>query len=303
MKKSPVKRWNPEPSFMNVHQVSEYLQLNEKKVYALVNEGSLPATKVTGKWLFPRELVDRWVLDSAHGGLLSDRLLIGGGDDPLVHRAVSRLAERIGAHGLVTYTATSTRLGLEMLQSSHLDLSVMHWGPDREAEVRHPALLKLHPRHQHWVLVRGLRRETGVMLAPAESPDLGALLGARRRWATRQAGSGTRRFLLDALREHGAAEDDLEQGSVALSEREAAAAIVAGQAELAPGTRYTATEFGLGFISLGWERLDFVLDKRKWFRRLIQQLLEQLASAEIRQAASGRGYDFGGLGELAWGDE
>ena len=51
---------------MSVRQVAEYLHLNEKKIYALVSEGGIPATKVTGKWMFPRELVDRWMLDSSH---------------------------------------------------------------------------------------------------------------------------------------------------------------------------------------------------------------------------------------------
>ena len=36
-------------NFLSVKQVAAYLQLNEKKVYALVNEGRMPATKVTGK--------------------------------------------------------------------------------------------------------------------------------------------------------------------------------------------------------------------------------------------------------------
>jgi putative molybdopterin biosynthesis protein len=60
-------------SFMNVKQVASYLQLNEKKVYALVSDGQIPATRVTGKWMFPRELIDRWMLNSAHGGLMADR--------------------------------------------------------------------------------------------------------------------------------------------------------------------------------------------------------------------------------------
>jgi excisionase family DNA binding protein len=64
------------PRFMSVKQVAEYLHLNEKKVYALVNEGRIPATKVTGKWLFPRTLIDQWMLESTHGGLLTDRLVL-----------------------------------------------------------------------------------------------------------------------------------------------------------------------------------------------------------------------------------
>ena len=44
------------PQFMNARQVAEYLDLNEKKVYSLANDGVLPATKVTGKWLFNAQL-------------------------------------------------------------------------------------------------------------------------------------------------------------------------------------------------------------------------------------------------------
>ncbi|MGA7982583.1 MAG: helix-turn-helix domain-containing protein [Chromatiaceae bacterium] len=69
------------PRFLDVKQVADYLNLNEKKVYALVAEGRIPGTKVTGKWMFPRELIDRWVLESSHGGLLADRLVIAGSDD------------------------------------------------------------------------------------------------------------------------------------------------------------------------------------------------------------------------------
>ena len=71
-------------TFMNVKEVADYLNLNEKKVYALAAEGRIPGTKVTGKWMFPRELVDRWMLESSHGGLLTDRLVLAGSDDPLL---------------------------------------------------------------------------------------------------------------------------------------------------------------------------------------------------------------------------
>ena len=83
--------------FMNVKQVAEYLHLNEKKIYALVNEGQIPATKITGKWMFPRELIDRWMLDSTHGGLLTDRLILGGSDDPHASARYRReLVRRLG---------------------------------------------------------------------------------------------------------------------------------------------------------------------------------------------------------------
>lgn len=121
---------NPYPDvFMSVKQVAEYLHLNEKKVYALINEGNIPATKITGKWMFPRELIDRWMYDSAHGGLLTDRLVIGGSDDPLLYRIILQFAQDTGAHALINYAPTGTRLGLELLQNNRLDTCCMHWAP------------------------------------------------------------------------------------------------------------------------------------------------------------------------------
>ncbi|RAJ06359.1 excisionase family DNA binding protein [Aeromonas salmonicida] len=65
--------------FMNVKQVAEYLDLNEKKVYQLANEARIPATKATGKWLFPRSLLDRWLLGSCHEGVMNDRCIDSSG--------------------------------------------------------------------------------------------------------------------------------------------------------------------------------------------------------------------------------
>jgi excisionase family DNA binding protein len=40
------------PRFMSVRQVARYLHINEKKVYALVNEGKIPASMLTGNGCF-----------------------------------------------------------------------------------------------------------------------------------------------------------------------------------------------------------------------------------------------------------
>ncbi len=301
------RRFEADSSFMDVHQVAEYLHINEKKVYALVGEGTIPATKVTGKWLFARELIDRWLLESSHDGLLNDRLLIAGGDDALLHRAANRLARDTGRHALIGYSPTGTRLGLELLQAGHVDASVLNWGPAQESDIRHPALIQLHSAHPRWVLVRGFGREQGLLVSARTReahPRVDELLKSPVRWALRQAGSGSRRFMLDTLRAHGIGEDDIPETVVALSEREAAAAVRTGIADVACGTRSVGSEFGLEFLPLGWERVDLVLDKRKWFRHLVQRLLKLLQSTEIeREARQLGGYRSDRLGEIAWGEE
>ncbi len=292
--------------FLSVKQVAAYLQLNEKKVYALVNEGSIPATKVTGKWMFPRELIDRWMIDSAHGGLLTDRLVIAGSDDPLIYRIVTAFARDVNSMAQVSYTPTGTRLGLELLQASRVDVSALHWGPLEESATRHPALLRQHPQHRNWVLIRAFSREQGLMLSPAiadKERDIEALMKRDYRWVERQAGAGAQRFLME-IRKVVAGVRPPNVTSTALSEREAATAIVLGQADVAPGARSAATEAGLGFLPFGSEAFDFALPRSIWFRRLFQELLARLQSGECRQMADLLGgYDFSQSGEMVWGQE
>jgi len=47
--------------FLDTREIAQYLGINEKQVYTLIHDRDLPATKITGKWLFPRHLVDRWI--------------------------------------------------------------------------------------------------------------------------------------------------------------------------------------------------------------------------------------------------
>jgi excisionase family DNA binding protein len=292
--------------FMSVKQVASYLQLNEKKIYTLVNEGKIPATKVTGKWMFPRELIDRWMMDSAHGGLLTDRLVIAGSDDPLLYRVVTGFARDVNALAQVSYTPTGTRLGLELLQASRVDVSALHWGPGEESGTRHPALLRQHSRHGHWVLIRAFTREQGLIVGPdaaGQTRDPEQLVSPAFRWVQRQAGAGAQRFLME-LRKSSTAAQSLNVTATALSEREAASAIVLGQADVAPGARAAAAEAGLDFIPFGVEAFDFALPRNIWFRRLFQDLLSRLQSGECRQMADLLGgYDFAQSGDLIWGED
>ena len=49
-------------NMFNTKELAEYLSINEKQVYRLIKERRIPATRITGKWLFPRQLIDEWVM-------------------------------------------------------------------------------------------------------------------------------------------------------------------------------------------------------------------------------------------------
>ena len=289
---------------MSVKQAAEYLQVNEKKIYALASSGLLPGTKVTGKWLFPRHLVDQWLLESSHGGVLTDRLLIGGSDDPLLARLVGEVAAQMGSRALVGYSATGTRLGLELLAAGRIDVAAIHWGPEAESGLRHPALLQSFPAHSEWIIVRAFRREQGLVVAPRLLGDgigVDAVVRGGHRWALRQEGAGSQRFLLEILARHGLDTDALDVAGRARSEREAASLVASGAADVAPGPRAAAGEFGLAFVTGGWEAFDLALAHRTYFRSLFRRLLEVTSSPPARTAADRLGgYDLDPCGDLVW---
>ena len=59
--------------FLTTKEVAEHLGIHEKQVYALVKLGKIPASRVTGKWLFPRRLLDEWIESNAMEGLAAAR--------------------------------------------------------------------------------------------------------------------------------------------------------------------------------------------------------------------------------------
>ena len=73
-------------------EAADYLRIKERKLYELVADAAIPCTKVTGKWLFPRADLDRWLLAGmarAFGVIPADPPpIVGGSHDPLLQWAL-----------------------------------------------------------------------------------------------------------------------------------------------------------------------------------------------------------------------
>lgn len=286
--------------YLTARQAAAYLHLNEKKLYELANSGEVPAARVGGKWLFPRRLLDDWLLELAHGGALTDRLLIGGGDDALLAAAVHALAAELGAEAFIAYSPTTTTTGLVQLTQRRTDLSLVHWGDAAHSATQHPTLLRTQPAHGRWTLVRLAWREQGVLLKPGLGVDqLATLVAFDVRWTMPMSGSGTAHFLASALRDAGLRTQDCSTVAGACGEDAAARLIALDRADCAAGTRATATRHGLDFLPLGWEALDLALPKEVFFRTLFQRLLECLGSHALEEYARELGgYDLTALGQV-----
>ena len=294
------------PEYLTAKQAAAYLHLNEKKLYELAATGEVPATKATGKWLFPKRLLDEWLVESAHGGAMSDRLVIGGSDDPLLAAAIGALAADLAGEALVAYSPTGTRVGLELLSRRKTNVAAIHWGPVESSRTVHAQLVAAHAGSRDWAIVRMANREQGVILRRgfAEADSLSALAARRARWAMRQAGAGSQHFLETSLREVGIDSDRLEVTGLALSERHAAALVARGEADCAPGAASAAAEFGLAFLPLGWEAFDLVVPRAVFFRSLFHRLLDTLRGERLRPVAAAlSGYDLSDLGRVIAGPE
>ena len=100
------------------------------------------------------------------------------------------------------------------------------------------------------------------MIHPDRKPEdcsSESLLRSELKWVIRQDGSGTLHFLNELLTQQSMNIKDLSSTAKIFSIRETATLIVPGQVDAVTGTRSVATEFGLAFVDLGWNALDFAV--------------------------------------------
>ncbi len=282
-------------AFLTVPQLAELLHVNEKKIYQLAGCGEIPGTKVTGKWIFPRRLIEDWLLENSHGGVMHDRLLIAGSDDRLIHHVCSTAAIDWQQHALVSYSPSGTRHGLRMLDCGRIDACFINWGASEDTARRHLGLLRCYRNHQSWVVVRCLQRSQGLVLRPErrvnlpESTDQALatiVMDQQLRWAMRQNDSGTERLLEDLCSAHGVTVSGLAASTQCNSERSAVAAVNTGQADIACGVQSTAAEFELPYLPVADVSLDLVMTRKSYFRTLVQEFISLIHDTTAQQVAT-----------------
>src|SRR3954453_21490834 len=76
------------PKLLTTDEAAAYLRLSERKLYELVANGAVPCTKVTGRWLFPKAALDRWLAAglARPAGFVPAPAppIVGGSHDPLL---------------------------------------------------------------------------------------------------------------------------------------------------------------------------------------------------------------------------
>lgn len=283
-------------------EAAEYLRLKERKLYALVAENAIPCTKVTGKWLFPKAELDRWLLSNIarpDGMTPSEPMpIIGGSHDPLLEWSL-----RESASGLATLPEGS-EAGLRRFIRGELVAAAIHLHAFDDEELDANVDMMQNEANLHdAVLIAFVRREVGFLVAPGNPlglSNLNDVLKTRARMAVRPEGAGAQLFLEALLRRTSIASDHLNVvGPPCPTGPDVAQAVRVGRADCGIAIRAVANAVGLEFIPIIWERFDLVVRQRHYFRPQLQTFMRFLLSdAMAARAMESGGYDLTGTGRV-----
>jgi putative molybdopterin biosynthesis protein len=295
------------PELLTTAEAAEYLRLKERKLYELVAERQIPCTKVTGKWLFPRAALDRWLLAGmvrpSGSALAEPPPIVGGSHDPLLQWALSE--SRAG----LAMLPEGTESGLRRLLAGEVVAAAIHFhdlegGLDNAGGDANVERLRAEPALQDAVLIGFAAREQGLIVAAGNPLRIGSLREAQERGlraALRPEGAGAQQLLLALLRKEGLGLHDLKSALIAPTGPDVAQAIGADHADFGVASRAIAMAAGIGFVPLCVERFDLVMRQRDYFRPPLQALLALMR--EPRFAARAQelgGLDVRGAGAVRW---
>ena len=297
--------------YLTTREVASFLNINEKMVYSLVNEKGLPATKVTGKWLFPRRLVEEWlethVLNYHRAGIEQSSndgiLLMAGSDDLLLQRVLTLYYKR--GLGTVFFANLGSMGGLKSLRMGLCHIGTCHLLQDDNAEYNFDFAKEELDRAP--VFVNFSKREQGILLQKGNPKGIHGIADLAKkgvRIVNRQLGTGTR-LLLD----YEIARSEISSSLIDGYQREvtrhmdAGLEVLSGRADAAPAIRAVAGLLDLDFLPLRWERYDLLIARERFFEKGIQDFIGLLHEKEFREiAATYTGYDISLCGKMLFPD-
>jgi excisionase family DNA binding protein len=289
------------PELLTTDEAATYLRLSERKLYELVAEGAVPCSKVTGRWLFPKTALDRWVA----AGLIQPRLarqepppIVGGSHDPLLEWALRDSGSSLAS------LPEGSESGLRRLARGEVAIAAIHLhrlnGDDDGANTD---ALTAAPGLHDAVLIAFARREQGLLVAPGNPlklADMTSVAAKSARMAQRPAGAGAQLLLLSLLAVGGVAAGGLTRVKDGFpTGNDVAQAIRSGRADCGIATRAVATASGTDFVPLIWEHFDLVLRQRDYFLPEGQKLFGFMRSdAFAARAQELGGYDVAKAGQV-----
>ena len=288
---------------MTTAEVAAYLRLKERSVYEMASKRQIPCSRATGKLLFSRRMIDRWIE-------AADRDAAGSVARPAADlRRIERSAARMGVAG-IRQRHRRARGRLDGRAVAARRAARRAWPAftcaTRKRSSYNTAFIRREVPAPDIVAIRFAAREQGLVVAPANPLGIGgieSLRGSGIRMALRPEGSGSR-LLLDIV----LAEAEISLPATATHERIAqtqedlADLVAGGEADCGLGISAAAALRGLAFVPLGiHEEFDLVMRRRDYFEPPLQALFAFMRSeAFARRAQALGGYDIARAGAVVF---
>ena len=297
---------------MSTKQVAQYLGIHEKQVYALIKSKRIPSTRVTGKWVFPKKLIDTWIESSAQKGFadakqkskrIEGALLASGSNDPILDMLQTYVKTSYPEFYIFSSNTGSTE-GLKALNMGYTDLAWSHLLDPKSGEYNIPFLSTYLPNVKA-VVVNLFYRDLGFLVAPKNPFHVKGFEDLTQRgirFINRQKGAGTRVLLdhhLKKLRLSAAMIKGYNRE--AFTHFEVGLSILSKEADVGIATIAVSKLLGLSFVPITRESFDMILDQPTFFQKGVQALIETLNSKSFRDRVEGLGtYDFKNSGKILY---
>jgi len=301
-------------NLLTTKEVANFLNVNEKMVYTLVSEKGLPATKITGKWLFPKHLVEQWVEANTinypdNGGRLppyDGLLIITGSNDPLLDRAISIFNQQTSKQ-LAVFGNLGSMGGLRALRQGLCHIASSHLLQDDESEYNFDFAFQ--ELDEMPAVVNFCRREQGILVPKGNPKNIATVADLAQpgiKIVNRSLSTGTRLLLDKELKKSGINGEKIEGYATEVSRHlDVGLEILSGRADAGPAIRAVAKLLDIDFIPLRWERFDLMIGKEHFFDEGIQRFLGILHETGFQKAASREfaGYDVSASGQMVFPGE
>jgi len=296
---------------LTTKEVAEYLSINEKQVYRLIKERKIPATRITGKWLFPRQLVDEWVMNSARENVgsrlqkkpLDNQVVIAGSND-LALELLAKSVHLQSSEYTISISNIGSLGGLVALQHGSCHIAASHLLDEQTGEYNIPAIKRHFPDLDVKVL-NLCYREQGLIVKrnnPMEIQSLSDLVGKNAVLVNRQEGSGTRVLFDHRLKQHGIDPASIQgYAKLAYTHMEVALDVFSGSADVGIGILAAAKMLGLGFVPLANERFDLIVPVDNFSTDAVKALRQVLGSEKFKlDVGQMEGYDTRDTGKVLY---
>ncbi len=295
---------------LSTREVARFLDINEKMVYSLISEKGLPATKITGKWLFPRHLVEQWIethtinypkpgntLPPYHG-----LLIITGSNDPLLERSISLFNRAYPGH-VAVFGNLGSMGGLKSLRQNMCHMATSHLLQENEEEYNFEFAGR--EMEQMPAVVNFCMREQGLIVQkdnPKKIESMSDLGKPGIRIVNRPLGTGTRLLFDRELTKAEIRKEKIEGYEREMSKHmDVGVEVLSGRADAGPAIRAVSCLLGLDFIPVRWERFDLLISKERFFDQGVQMFLSMLVDKSFKELGESiEGYDTEKSGKMVY---